>query len=77
MLSALSSFTSRIRKNGPEDRDDDEEGKEKEDGVPDADEGIEVDDDVGWMSHALKAVNDGNAEQIRRAETDYTVRIDH
>jgi peptidyl-prolyl cis-trans isomerase SDCCAG10 len=77
VLSALSSFTSRIRKKGPEEREE-EEVKEVEDEAPDAaEEGLEVDDDVGWMGHALKAVNDGNAEQIRRAETDYTVRIEH
>jgi peptidyl-prolyl cis-trans isomerase SDCCAG10 len=77
VLSALLSFTSRIRRKGPEERDEDE-AKEVEDETPDAaEEGLEVDDDVGWMGHALKAVNDGNAEQIRRAETDYTVRIEH
>ena len=77
VLSALSSFTSRIRKNGPEDNEEETAQKEEErgDGLPgSAEEGIEVDDDVGWMSHALKAVNDGNADQTRRAETDYTVR---
>ncbi|GHJ87261.1 hypothetical protein NliqN6_3663 [Naganishia liquefaciens] len=76
VLSALSSFTSRIRKNGPEDNEEETAQKEEErgDGLPgSAEEGIEVDDDVGWMSHALKAVNDGNADQTRRAETDYTV----
>ncbi|KAI5453366.1 Peptidyl-prolyl isomerase cwc27 [Naganishia albida] len=71
VLSTLSSFTSKIRKNAPgEDEKRDPEGE-----APDAEaeEGLEVDDDVGWMSHALKAVNDGNADQSRRAETDYTV----
>jgi peptidyl-prolyl cis-trans isomerase SDCCAG10 len=73
VLSALSSFTSKIRKNAPEEEDAHETPP---DNAPEAEgEGLEVDDDVGWMSHALKAVNDGNAEQIRRAETDYTVRI--
>ncbi|KAJ9113171.1 hypothetical protein QFC20_002064 [Naganishia adeliensis] len=71
VLSALSSFTSKIRKNAPEEEDVHET---QPDDAPEAEEGgLEVDDDVGWMSHALKAVNDGNAEQIRRAETDYTV----
>lgn len=70
VLSALSSFTSKIRKNAPEE----DVNETLPDDAPEADEeGLEVDDDVGWMSHALKAVNDGNAEQIRRAETDYTV----
>lgn len=71
VLSALSFFTSKIRKNAPgedEKRDPEEEAPDAE-----AEEGLEVDDDVGWMSHALKAVNDGNADQSRRAETDYTV----
>lgn len=77
VLSALSSFTSRIRKNGPGDKEDHRVKEDEGDDEPrEAEEGIEVDDDVGWMSHALKAVNDGNADQRRRAETDYTVRIE-
>jgi peptidyl-prolyl cis-trans isomerase SDCCAG10 len=35
-------------------------------------EGLEVDDDVGWMRHRLKFATDGEAS--RRAEDDYTVR---
>ncbi|KAJ9100584.1 hypothetical protein QFC21_003628 [Naganishia friedmannii] len=78
VMAALSSFTSKIRKSGPETDGQEEEGKsgqhgETRAGVVTEEEGLEVDDDVGWMSHALKAVNDHSLDQNRRAETDYTV----
>ena len=77
VLSALSSFTSKIRKNGSDAKEEERVKDDEGDDEPrEAEEGIEIDDDVGWMSHALKAVNDGNADQTRRAETDYTVRIE-
>lgn len=78
VMAALSSFTSKIRKSGPEIDDKEHENQrvddeEKGEDVVAEDEGLEIDDDVGWMSHALKAVNDHSVDQNRRAETDYTV----
>lgn len=80
VMAALSSFTSKIRKSGPETDEQDEEGQSGQHGESTADvvaeeQGLEVDDDVGWMSHALKAVNDHSLDQNRRAETDYTVSV--
>ncbi|KAJ9122367.1 hypothetical protein QFC22_001789 [Naganishia vaughanmartiniae] len=78
VMAALSSFTSKIRKSGEETDEQEQEGQSAVQGEPGAqvvaeEEGLEVDDDVGWMSHALKAVNDHSLDQNRRAETDYTV----
>jgi peptidyl-prolyl cis-trans isomerase SDCCAG10 len=45
------------------------------DGDVQADEGLDVDDDLGWMSHKLVEVRtDRDAEVTRRAEADYEVR---
>ncbi|KAJ9092856.1 hypothetical protein QFC19_008580 [Naganishia cerealis] len=78
VLAALSSFTSKIRKSDPQAGDqmeDSHPGEQKDKGVETGaeEEGLDVDDDVGWMSHALKAVNDHSLDQSRRAESDYTV----
>ena len=75
VLSALSSFTGKIRKAGTDDIARDEDGRESEETrrLDDDTGGLEVDDDIGFMSHALKALKDDNAEQTRRAESDYTV----
>jgi peptidyl-prolyl cis-trans isomerase SDCCAG10 len=65
VLSALSSFAGKIRR-----AEGDEAGKghdEREE------EGLEVDDDVDWIGHALKAPKD-TGDETRRAESDYTVR---
>lgn len=74
VLSALSSFTGKIRKAGPDEvvREDGKDGEEIK-RLDDDTGGLEVDDDIGFMSHALKALKDDNAEQTRRAESDYTV----
>lgn len=76
VLSALSSFTGKIRKAGVDDLPRDDEAariEEEQRRLDDDTGGLEVDDDVGFMSHALKALKDDNAEQTRRAESDYTV----
>jgi peptidyl-prolyl cis-trans isomerase SDCCAG10 len=58
--------------------EDDEEGRDRfEDeegvvGVEGGEEGLEVDDDVGWMRHRLKFVVD-EKELTRRAEEEYSV----
>jgi peptidyl-prolyl cis-trans isomerase SDCCAG10 len=76
VLSALSNFTGKIRKAGGDDLPRDEEepkSAEEQRRLDDDTGGLEVDDDVGFLSHALKALKDDNAEQTRRAESDYTV----
>ncbi|KAG7529403.1 hypothetical protein FFLO_05675 [Filobasidium floriforme] len=75
VLSALSSFTGKIRKAGTSDAVHDEDGKEGEETrrLDDDTGGLEIDDDIGFMSHALKATKEDDAEQTRRAESDYTV----
>jgi peptidyl-prolyl cis-trans isomerase SDCCAG10 len=77
VLSALSSFTGKIRKAGTSDAVRDEDDKESEETrrLDDDTGGLEIDDDIGFMSHALKATKEDDAEQTRRAESDYTVSI--
>jgi peptidyl-prolyl cis-trans isomerase SDCCAG10 len=61
LLSALSSFAGKIRQ---------AEGGEEE--VDRAEDDQEVDDDVDWIGHKLRAAKDDGSES-RRAESDYTV----
>lgn len=83
VLSALSSFTSKIKQTTGLGEDDDREAmdvdKETEEEsatkIDDDTGGLEIDNDVGFLSHALKAVKDDNAEQTRRAESDYSVSV--
>lgn len=80
LLEQMSSFAGRVKKAADVDEgDDDQVDDEKVAGEPAAEaegeEPLEVDDDVGWMSHALKFDKE-NAEQVRRAEDDYTVSLD-
>jgi peptidyl-prolyl cis-trans isomerase SDCCAG10 len=58
---------------------DDDEDSVKDDGEIDggADlDGVEVDNDVGWMKHALKFVHQVS-DETRRAEDEYTVSLDY
>ncbi len=61
ILSALSNFAGKIRQ-----AEGGEAGDEK------AGEELEIDDDVDWIGHTLKAAKDDGSES-RRAESDYTV----
>ncbi|KAI0825727.1 cyclophilin-like domain-containing protein [Irpex lacteus] len=76
VLAALSSFRSKLQKAGPEADDDEEMAEEGEEKAPAAtgaeDPGIEVDDDVGFMSHLLHFPKD-NSEEVMKAERDYEV----
>lgn len=78
LLEEMSSFAGRVKTAAR----DDEAGEAPHAAEPSAANGqadeaepLEVDDDVGWLSHALK-FEKSNADQIRRAEDDYTVRND-
>ncbi len=71
LLSALSSFTGKLRRVDRAETEEERKGLDGE-GEGGGDEGIEVDDDVEWMSHLLKAAKD-DGEETRRAESDYTV----
>jgi peptidyl-prolyl cis-trans isomerase SDCCAG10 len=76
LLEQMSSFAGRVKKAAGVDEDEERSGDEKasvETGAEaEGEEPLEVDDDVGWMSHALKFDKE-NADQVRRAEDDYTV----
>lgn len=77
LLEQMSSFAGRVKKaagvdEGDDEQDGDEKAPEPASGETEGEEPLEVDDDVGWMSHALKFDKD-NADQVRRAEDDYTV----
>lgn len=76
VLAALSSFRSKLQKAGPEADDDEEMAEEGEEKAPAAtgeeNPGIEVDDDVGFMSHLLHFPKD-NSEEVMKAERDYEV----
>ncbi|EMD38986.1 hypothetical protein CERSUDRAFT_46786 [Gelatoporia subvermispora B] len=78
VLAALSSFRSKLQ-NVPTDPSDehDEKGKEAEDEqvektVTGEEEGMEVDDDTGFLGHALHFAK-GNDEEVAKAERDYEV----
>jgi peptidyl-prolyl cis-trans isomerase SDCCAG10 len=78
VMSALSKFTGKLKSGGVEEPINAEEtSRGAEDDEPkrldDDTGGLEVDDDVGFMKHMLRAMKDDNAEQTRRAESDYTV----
>jgi len=65
VLSALSSFAGKIRRAEGNEAGEDDDARDEQ-------EGLEVDDDVGWIGHALKAAKD-TGDETRRAESDYTV----
>ena len=73
LLKEMGSFSKRVA------RADEADGEDGEDAEGDAEqpvngdrEGLEVDDDVGWMRHRLKFVVD-EKELTRRAEDEYSV----
>ncbi|KAA1468997.1 cyclophilin-like protein [Dentipellis sp. KUC8613] len=78
VLAALSSFRSKLQSSKSLDRDDeeDEERRPAEDGeaqdIPGEGDGMEVDDDRGFMSHLLHFPK-GNEEEVQKAERDYEV----
>ena len=86
VLAALSSFRSKLKSTLPDDGDDDVaapastsapgEGDGGESAAPkiqgEEDPGMEVDDDTGFLSHALHFPK-GNDEEVAKAERDYEV----
>jgi len=81
LLAALDAFRGKLQKAQPGDDDDDnmEEQAKLVDPIdaravlPDAEEeGIEVDDDLGWLGHQLK-FHHGNEEETTKADRDYEV----
>lgn len=84
VMAALSSFTGKLKRRADEDDDVDEQrgddgshGKQADVGLHLDDredvEGIEVDDDVDFLKHALRAETERDLSESRRAESDYTV----
>lgn len=86
VMAALSSFTGKLKRRADEDDDVDEQrgggadgslGKRTDVGLYLDDredvEGIEVDDDVDFLKHALRAETEPDMSESRRAESDYTV----
>ncbi|KAI0085779.1 cyclophilin-like domain-containing protein [Irpex rosettiformis] len=75
VLAALNSFRSKLQNAGPE-VGEDGEAEETEEKAPattgEEDPGMEVDDDVGFMSHLLHFPHD-NSEEVMKAERDYEV----
>jgi peptidyl-prolyl cis-trans isomerase SDCCAG10 len=78
VLAALSSFRGKLQGTVAGDRLPDEDGKGDNDkGTPKAEEGveeegIEIDDDVGFLNHVLYFPKD-NTEETDKAERDYEV----
>lgn len=72
LLAELGAFSKRVI--ADEAGEDEEDGRAPELGGVDGDgeEGLEVDDDVGWMKHRLTFVVD-EKELTRRAEEEYSV----
>ncbi|KAG6811073.1 hypothetical protein H0H92_009101 [Tricholoma furcatifolium] len=66
VLAVLNSFRSKLQTSAPMSGDD------EDDVVPDGDEGMEIDDDRGFMNHALHFPKD-DGEESRKAERDYEV----
>lgn len=77
VLAALSSFRSKLKDIEIVPAEEPEEGaaEQPKEGSPEQgaeEEGMEVDDDTGFMSHALHFSKD-NAEEVMKAERDYEV----
>ena len=77
VLAALNNFRSKLKNIAPESDAADESGETTEQppapGAPEQeDPGLEVDDDVGFMSHLLHFPKD-NSEEVMKAERDYEV----
>ncbi|KZS94530.1 cyclophilin-like protein [Sistotremastrum niveocremeum HHB9708] len=76
VLAMMNSFRGKLKANNvPEEEDNaNREDGENEDGlVPEPEEGMEVDDDVGWLSHALHFPKDNNETETQKAEHEYEV----
>lgn len=77
VLAALSSFRSKLKNIAPDD-DDEQPAEEASDiqAAPavggDEDPGMEIDDDTGFLGHALHVPHD-NSEEVMKAERDYEV----
>lgn len=73
VLTALTSFRTKL-KSTPMDEEEGDRVKDEEEGVigEGEDPGIEVDDDVDFMSHLLSFPK-GNDEEVQKAERDYEV----
>ncbi|KAI0924977.1 hypothetical protein AcW2_005694 [Taiwanofungus camphoratus] len=76
VLAALSSFRSKIKSTGPEIPEVEQlqaDSEKPEDKLPgEEDPGVEVDDDTGFLTHALHFPKD-NDEEVAKAERDYEV----
>lgn len=78
VLKALESFRGKLKSTmfvddePPKADDDAMETGETEGGAPNDEEGLEIDDDQGFMSHALRFPKD-NTEETDKAERDYEV----
>ncbi|KAG8843670.1 hypothetical protein FRB91_003200, partial [Serendipita sp. 411] len=70
-LSALERFRSKLQQVQIEDGDDADAPQEGEDEAK-GEEAMDVDDDVGWISHRLHFAKD-DAQETSRAEHDYEV----
>lgn len=87
VMAALSSFTGKLKRRADDDDAEDaanrdtggKRGKESDAGLQLGDredvEGIEIDDDVDFLKHALRAEQTDDNSESRRAESDYTVRL--
>jgi len=73
LLKEMGKFSERVMKADGGDSPD-EDGGEVGDGEVGEEEGLEVDDDVGWMRHRLKFEVDVK-ELTRRAEDEYSVSL--
>lgn len=77
LLAEMSKFSRKVTELPDDDDDDDGEGQDGRDRsqpAADGEEGIDVDDDVGWMKHKLKFEVD-EKELTRRAEEEYAVCV--
>ncbi|KAG6889237.1 hypothetical protein C0992_005876 [Termitomyces sp. T32_za158] len=72
VLAALTSFRSKLKSAGNRMGVDGDAGKEGNDGEAEVEAGMEVDDDRGFMNHALHFPKD-DGEESRKAERDYEV----
>jgi len=73
VLAALNSFRGKLKSEKFDDIDDDNtEGEIRKKQLGEEDPGMEVDDDRGFMSHALHFPKD-DGEESRKAERDYEV----
>jgi peptidyl-prolyl cis-trans isomerase SDCCAG10 len=78
VMGMLNSFRTKLQQTSLPIEDEDEAGASKDAGanappVPDPeDPGIEVDDDIGFLGHALH-FHKGNEEEVEKAERDYEV----